>query len=165
MNRDDQRTCFSVSEPNSARLLSFQSYFLALTRPAILQSSRREWQKEGYYQQWRTALNRSPADWECTYLYTDKGAELFYIINPMCNMADKKTFVEVTPASSADIDAIVVRIAIEDEQKLPHLAKELQFNSSQQKESIEGTISHDYHTMSRDVSSIQRLIKVFYKPV
>lgn len=83
----------------------------------------------------------------------------------MCNMADKKTLVEVTPASSAEIDAIVVRIAIEDEQKLPHLAKELQFNSSQQKESIEGTISHDYHTMSRDVSSIQRLIKVFYKPV
>lgn len=28
-------TLFSVSEPNSARLLSFQSYFLALRKPAM----------------------------------------------------------------------------------------------------------------------------------
>ena len=33
-------TFFSVSDPNSAKLLSFQSYFFALTRPDILSIAR-----------------------------------------------------------------------------------------------------------------------------
>ena len=36
--QNSRLTCFSVSEPNNAMLLSFQSYFLAFTRPGeILQ--------------------------------------------------------------------------------------------------------------------------------
>lgn len=34
-SRRGRVTCFSVSDPNRARLLSFQSYFFALRRPAM----------------------------------------------------------------------------------------------------------------------------------
>lgn len=62
-------TCFSVSEPKRAMLLSFQSYFFALTKPDILQwkkgvlnEARKRGEKERQQQQpWNTSQTAGSA--------------------------------------------------------------------------------------------------------
>ena len=48
----NERTFLSVSDPNSARLLSFQSYFFALTKPAMSAAdSNSAWEASGQKQE------------------------------------------------------------------------------------------------------------------